>query len=102
MLGYIVVVVERDKPNPGETKMSGIRANIFKVTISISAADLARAYFDGRLTGCVRAPEGMTSEGRPVTFIEISRGARRVTLSGKIHGHRWEQTYPTDAVRVDD
>jgi hypothetical protein len=70
--------------------------------IIVSAASLARAYFGGRVSGCIRAPAGLTSEGRPVGFIAISKGARRITLSGVFHSRKWEQTYSADGAPIDD
>jgi hypothetical protein len=73
------------------------------VTIKTTAANLATAYFGGKVSGCVRVSElGLTSEGRAVRFITITKGARRVTLTGTIAGRKWEQTYPADSVPLDD
>ena len=69
--------------------------------IITTAAILSDTHFGGRATGCVRAPKGFTSEGRPVSFIAIARGSRRVTLSGVIAGRKWKETYEHDRVRVD-
>jgi hypothetical protein len=73
------------------------------VTIKTTASDLARAYFAGKLSGCVRVSDlGITSEGRAVRFITITKGSRRVTLTGTIAGRKWEQTYSADSVPLDD
>ena len=83
------------------------------ITITVSAADLSRAYFPNRrITGAVMLPTelGLTSKGRSVSFIEIKKVSHRVTLSGyfktKIGGkpilQKWAETYSADAVPIDD
>lgn len=66
------------------------------VTINANADSLARAYFAGKVSGCVRVSElWLTSEGRSVRFITITKGARRVTLTGTIAG----RSKPIRAIR---
>ncbi len=73
------------------------------ITITTTAAELAKAYFAGKVSGCVNvSAAALSSEARPIRFIAISKGAHRVTLIGQVGGRRWEQTYPQHAVRIDD
>lgn len=82
------------------------------VSITVSAADIARAYFPNRITGAVMLPKDLclTSKGRSVSFIEIKKGSRKITLSGyyqtKIGGkpvtQKWADTYPADGAPIDD
>lgn len=71
-------------------------------TIKVTAQELSDAYLNGKASGCVRAPEGLTSEGREVRFITIAKGSHNVTLSGLIRGSKWEQTYKYNKVVLDD
>ena len=77
-----------------------------RITITTTAADLAKAYFDGRLTGTVLVSAcGLSSKGRPISHIRITRGSRRVTLSGRLDNtirSPWYEVYLPTAVRIDD
>lgn len=72
------------------------------VTIMISAQQISAAYLGGRKTGAVMAPDGLTSHGRPILFLEISRSSRRITLSGVVKGHKWVETFPPTGAPIDD
>jgi len=82
-----------------------------RVTITVTAAQLKPYLGRGRQTGSafVRGL-GLTSRGRPISYIYVARGSHAVTLSGVgivYYGglprrQCWEQTYPPDAVEIDD
>lgn len=81
------------------------------VTITVTAAQLKTYLGRGRKTGTRDVREiGLTSRGRPISHIYIARGSHAVTLSGVgtvyydglPRRQRWEQTYPQDAVEIDD
>lgn len=81
-------------------------------TITVSAADLARAYFPNRITGTVMLPKdlGLTSKGRSVSYIEIKKVSRRIILSGyyqtRVGGkpvtQKWAESYPSTGAPIDD
>jgi hypothetical protein len=81
-----------------------------RVTINVSAADLARAYLDGNATGGKLITSlGLTSLGRPIHIIHIARSTRKITLSGviksnnpKVKPFRWEETYSSAGAPIDD
>ena len=88
-----------------------------RVTITVTAAQLTPYLGRGRKTGSVLVRElGLTSRGRPIShiyiyiYIYIARGSHAVTLSGVgtvYYGglprrQCWEQTYPANAVEIDD
>ena len=81
------------------------------VTITVTAAQLTPYLGRGRQTGSALVRElGLTSRGRPISHIYVARGTHKVTLSGVgtvYYGglprrQCWEQTYPPDAVEIDD
>ena len=82
-----------------------------RVTITVTAARLTPYLGRGRQTGTALVRElGLTSRGRPISHIYIARGTHKVTLSGVgtvYYGglprrQCWEQTYPANAVEIDD
>ena len=82
-----------------------------RVTITVTAAQLKTYLGRGRKTGGALVRElGLTSRGRPISQIYIARGSHAVTLSGVgtvyydglPRRQRWEQTYPANAVEIDD
>ena len=81
------------------------------ITITVTAAQLTPYLGRGRKTGSALVRElGLTSRGRPISHIYVARGTHKVTLSGVgtvYYGgiprrQRWEQTYPANAVEIDD
>ena len=82
-----------------------------RITITVTAAQLTPYLGRGRKTGGALVRElGLTSLGRPISHIYVARGTHKVTLSGVgtvYYGglprrQCWEQTYPPDAVEIDD
>ena len=82
-----------------------------RITITVTAAQLTPYLGRGRQTGSALVRElGLTSRGRPISHIYIARGTHKVTLSGINTVYYegiprrqcWEQTYPRDAVEIDD
>ena len=82
-----------------------------RVTITVTAAQLTPYLGRGRKTGSALVRElGLTSRGRPISHIYVARGTHKVTLSGVgtvYYGglprrQCWEQTYPANAVEIDD
>ena len=82
-----------------------------RITITVTAAQLTPYLGRGRQTGSVLVRDlGLTSRGRPISHIYIARGSHAVTLSGVgtvYYGglprrQCWEQTYPANAVEIDD
>ena len=82
-----------------------------RVTITVTAAQLKTYLGRGRKTGSALVRElGLTSRGRPISHIYVARGTHKVTLSGVgtvYYGglprrQCWEQTYPANAVEIDD
>lgn len=67
--------------------------SIRRVTIQVSAADLAAAYFDGTKTGAARVESlGITSKGRQVLRIVIGRNAN-IILCLKSRGQVWQESH---------
>ena len=82
-----------------------------RVTITVTAAQLTPYLGRGRKTGSALVRElGLTSRGRPISHIYVARGTHKVTLSGVSTVYYggiprrqcWEQTYPANAVEIDD
>lgn len=82
-----------------------------RITITVTAAQLTPYLGRGRQTGSALVRElGLTSRGRPISHIYVARGTHKVTLSGVgtvYYGglprrQCWEQTYPANAVEIDD
>ena len=82
-----------------------------RITITVTAAQLTPYLGRGRKTGSALVRElGLTSRGRPISHIYVARGTHKVTLSGVgtvYYGgiprrQCWEQTYPANAVEIDD
>ena len=81
------------------------------ITITVTAAQLTPYLGRGRKTGSALVRDlGLTSRGRPISHIYVARGTHKVTLSGVgtvYYGglprrQCWEQTYPANAVEIDD
>ncbi len=81
-----------------------------RITIKVTAADLARAFLSGTKTGTANVESlGLTSEGRPIRWIELGKNGKILLRGfiGKQDGvigntkHVWEQKYRGSAP-IDD